>query len=109
MEDSVTMSKFSKLFFIVALISLISACSYDSSKVIVAEYDDSTISLSEFEQAYVKNTGNLEAAKKDTITAYKNFLDLYVNYKMKLNDTKVILNYKEKLQIIKWLSDRQSI
>lgn len=86
MEDSVTMSKYSKLFLIIALIALISACSYDSSKVIVAEYDDSTISLSEFEQAYLKNTGNREAAKKDTITALKNFLNLYVNYKMKLKD-----------------------
>jgi len=89
MEDPITMSKYSKLLFIVALISLISACSYDSSKVIVAEYDDSKISLSEFEQAYVKNTGNLESAKKDTITALKNFLDLYVNYKMKLKEAEV--------------------
>jgi len=104
MEDSVTMSKFSKLFFIVALISLISACSYDSSKVIVAEYDDSTISLSEFEQAYVKNTGNLEAAKKDTITAYKNFLDLYVNYKMKLNDAEV-RGYKSDPELQREITD----
>ncbi len=89
MEDSVTMSKYSKLLFIVAFTALISACSYDSSKVIVAEYDDSKISLSEFEQAYLKNTGNLEAAKKDSITALKNFLDLYVNYKMKLKDADV--------------------
>ncbi|KUO59161.1 hypothetical protein APF79_11105 [bacterium BRH_c32] len=98
------MSKFSKLFFIVALISLISACSYDSSKVIVAEYDDSTISLSEFEQAYVKNTGNLEAAKKDTITAYKNFLDLYVNYKMKLNDAEV-RGYKSDPELQREITD----
>ncbi len=89
MEDSVTMSKYSKLLFIVAFTALISACSYDSSKVIVAEYDDSKISLSEFEQAYLKNTGNLEAAKKDSISALKNFLDLYVNYKMKLKDADV--------------------
>ncbi len=89
MEDSVTMSKYSKLLFIIAFTALISACSYDSSKVIVAEYDDSKISLSEFEQAYLKNTGNLEAAKKDSISALKNFLDLYVNYKMKLKDADV--------------------
>ncbi|MFA7290132.1 MAG: peptidylprolyl isomerase [Melioribacteraceae bacterium] len=83
------MSKYSKLFFILALMSLISACSYDSSKIIVAKYDDSQINLKEFEQAYVKNTGNLESAKKDTITALQNFLDLYVNYKMKLKDAEV--------------------
>jgi peptidyl-prolyl cis-trans isomerase SurA len=83
------MSKYSKLLFIIAFTALISACSYDSSKVIVAEYDDSKISLSEFEQAYLKNTGNLEAAKKDSISALKNFLDLYVNYKMKLKDADV--------------------
>lgn len=104
MEDSVTMSKYSKLLFIIAFTALISACSYDSSKVIVAEYDDSKISLSEFEQAYLKNTGNLEAAKKDSISALKNFLDLYVNYKMKLKDADV-RGYKTDSALQKEITD----
>ncbi len=62
------------------------ACTPEHSKIIVAEYDDEEITMGEFENAYVKNVGSWEKAQKDSLEDYKNFLDLFVNYKMKLKD-----------------------
>ncbi len=62
------------------------ACTPEHSKIIVAEYDDDAITMGEFENAYVKNAGSVEKARKDSLEDYKNFLDLLVNYKMKLKD-----------------------
>jgi len=69
------------------LIALIS-CSSEHSKIIVAEYDNNQIDLKEFENAYLKNSGG-EKAAKDSLKALEKFLDLYVNYKMKLRDAEV--------------------
>ncbi len=57
-------------------------------EVIVAKFKNQKITLNEFEKAYAKNIGGIEKAKKKTIKDYKNFLDLYVKYKMKLADAK---------------------
>jgi peptidyl-prolyl cis-trans isomerase SurA len=45
--------------------------------------------MEEFEKAYSKNVGGLEAAVDDSFDNYKNFADLYTNFKMKLDDAKV--------------------
>ena len=67
---------------------LIVSCSPEHSKIVIAQYDDAKITMDEFEKAYTKNVGNLEAAKKDSFDNYKNFADLYTNFKMKLEDAK---------------------
>jgi peptidyl-prolyl cis-trans isomerase SurA len=75
------------LILLFALItSLFISCSPEHSKIIVADYDDSHLTMGEFENAYSKNVGNYETAAKDSFNAYKNFADLYVNFKMKLKD-----------------------
>ena len=77
------------LFLLVLpLIALIS-CTPEQSKIVVAEFGDHKIYMDDFENAYAKNSGGFEKAKNDSIGAYKNFLDLYVNYKMKLRDAEV--------------------
>jgi peptidyl-prolyl cis-trans isomerase SurA len=78
-----------KLIFLVIPLFLSVLCYAQSSKVVVAEYGNYKIYLDEFEKSYVKNTGGLEKAKKDSIAALKNYLDLFVNYKMKLRDAEV--------------------
>ena len=95
------------VFVVTSLI--LSSCSPSHSDIIVAEYGKDKITLGEFENAYVKNAGSIEAAKKDSITKYNNFLDLYVNFKMKLRDAYVrgfnsdpaleaeLKDYKEKI------------
>ena len=77
---------------IVLLLGLLSlvliSCSPKQSEIVVATYDDSEIQMAEFEKAYEKNTGNLETAKNDSLKKLQDFLDLYVIYKMKLEDAK---------------------
>ena len=65
--------------------------------------------MDEFEKAYSKNVGGLEAAKDDSFENYKNFADLYTNFRMKLDDAKFrgyqndpaltqeLLDYKKKV------------
>lgn len=78
---------------------------------VVAEFDGHEITLAEFEQAYIKNVGSFEAAQDDSLDEYKNFLDLYVKYKMKLRNAyvrgyysdedlnKELIDYKQKVGV----------
>ncbi|MBI1936942.1 MAG: peptidylprolyl isomerase [Ignavibacteriales bacterium] len=77
------------IYLCLPLIALLSYCTPEHSKIIVAEYGDYKIFMDEFEKAYAKNAGSLEKAKKDSLQNYENFLDLYVNYKMKLRNAEV--------------------
>ena len=56
---------------------------------VVAEFGKYEITLDEFEHAYAKNVGGWDNAMKQDISDYKNFLDLYVKFKMKLRDAQV--------------------
>jgi len=56
---------------------------------VVAEFGKYSIFLDEFEKAYAKNMGGWEEAKDDSLEKYKNFLDLYVNFRMKLRNAQV--------------------
>ncbi len=58
-------------------------------KPVVAEFGKYSIYLDEFEKAYAKNMGGIEEAKNDSLQNYKNFLDLYINFRMKLRDAQV--------------------
>jgi peptidyl-prolyl cis-trans isomerase SurA len=78
---------------------------------VVAKFGDNEIKMKEFENAYIKNAGSLEAAKKDSLSKLKSFLDLYVNFKMKLRDADVrgygddpalkneLIDYKKKVGV----------
>lgn len=57
-----------------------------SSKDVIAEFKGEKITWGEFENAYKKNDIINNTTKSDTIGKLKNFLDLYVNYRMKLED-----------------------
>jgi len=60
-----------------------------SAQEVVAEFGKYDITLDEFEHAYAKNVGGWENAMKQDISDYKNFLDLYVKFRMKLRDAQV--------------------
>ncbi len=91
--------KFLGLIFSLAL----SVCSAQNSKIVVAEYGDNKITLDEFEKAYEKNAA-LEKNSDNSLDNYKNFLDLYVNYRMKLRDAWV-RGYYEDEDLQKELTD----
>lgn len=65
------------------------SCSPKHSEIIVAEYGKYNVTMEEFENAYAKNVGSFENAQKDSIQNYNKFLDLFVNFKMKLRDAQV--------------------
>lgn len=73
---------------------------------VVAEFGKYEISLDEFEHAYAKNVGGWENAMKQDISDYKNFLDLYVNFRMKLRDAQVRA-YDKDPELMKELKDYQ--
>jgi peptidyl-prolyl cis-trans isomerase SurA len=76
-----------------ALIVLLSlflvSCSPKHSEIVVAKYGESKIKMDEFERAYAKNVGGFQEAKNDSVQKLRNFLDLYLNFKMKLRDAEV--------------------
>ena len=74
--------------FTALIVIIIAGCSPEHSKIVIAEYDNSIITMDEFEKAYAKNVGSFEAAIDDSFENFKNFADLYTNFKMKLEDAK---------------------
>lgn len=73
------------LIMFIFSIGLIS-CSSSKKDIVVAEFENQKVSLEEFENVYAKNNGGYEAAKADSLVKKKNFLDLYVNFKIKIYD-----------------------
>lgn len=80
---------YTKLILVLILSIILSSCATEHSKIIVAEFGNQKIYLGEFEKAYTKNSGGIEKAKSDSFPSYQKFMDLYLNYRMKLRDGKV--------------------
>lgn len=91
-------------FFMTVLLVVLSSCTTEHSKIVLAEYGGHQITMSEFEQAYSKNAGGYENAKDDSLSKMKNFLDLYLNFKMKLRDA-LVRNYDENPMLMAELKD----
>jgi peptidyl-prolyl cis-trans isomerase SurA len=79
------------LFFGVLL--LLIGCAPKQSDVIVAEIGTNKVGMGEYENFFAKNSGGWEAAKESSLTAREHFLELLVNYRLKLQDA-----YGRKLQ-----------
>lgn len=77
---------FSLVFTLPAIFFI--SCATSKKDIVLAEFDKEKISVEEFEKVYSKNNGGYEVAKKDSLTKKRNFLDLYVNFKMKVYDAK---------------------
>lgn len=82
--------------FVFTLSLIFHGCASMNSDLLVAEFENQKITLNDFEKAYAKNVGGFENAMDDSISDYKKFLDLYVNYKMKLRDAFVRGYYDDK-------------
>jgi len=76
------------LLIVLILSVLLTSCSTSKKDIVLAEFDKQKITIEEFEKVYAKNNGSYEAAKKDSLSKKKNFLDLYVNFRMKVYDAK---------------------
>ena len=72
----------------------------------VAEFGKYEITLDEFQHAYAKNVGGWDIAAQQSIDDYKKFLELYVNFRMKLRDA-YVRGYYEDPDLMKELMDYQ--
>ena len=78
--------KVSSLLLFLVLVTL-AACS-SKKKQVVAEIGDEKIYLGEYENQYLKTQGNLDSAKNSSIESRKEFLDLYIKYRLKVKDAR---------------------
>jgi peptidyl-prolyl cis-trans isomerase SurA len=92
--------------FIFALLLLSSFNVYSQSNVIVGKFGKYEIPLSEFEDAYAKNVGGRKNAENGNVSDFKNFMDLYMKFKMKLRDAEV-RGYPMDPDLMKELEDYQ--
>ena len=74
------------IFSLFSIVLFFSACTPKHGEILLTKYDNGTVTVGEFEKAYAKNSGGLEAAKDDSLEQYQKFLDLYVNFKLKIKD-----------------------
>ena len=65
---------------------IFNSCASGPSQVVLAKFGNQNITVKDFEKAYVNNVGSYEIARKDSLSKLKNFLDLYVDFQMKLKD-----------------------
>lgn len=80
------MIKWLKLSSIFVMILFFFSCSTKHSDIVVGKFNDDKITMAEFEKAYSKNAGSYERASKDSLSNFKNFAELYMNFRMKLKD-----------------------
>lgn len=80
------MRKFLLIFSLFSVVIFFSACSPKHGEILLAKFDKGNITLGEFEKAYAKNSGGLDAAKDDSLEQYQKFLDLYLNFRLKIKD-----------------------
>jgi peptidyl-prolyl cis-trans isomerase SurA len=83
---------------------ILNSCASEPSQIILAKFGDQNITVKDFENAYVNNVGSYEIAKNDSLSKLKSFLDLYVNFQMKLKDANV-KGYENDPELQKELTD----
>lgn len=83
------MNKFKMYGFLLAITLLaftVTNCNR-AGKTLV-ELGDDKITLGEFEKQYLKTVGNLDSAKIKSIEDKKQFLNLYINFRLKVKDAR---------------------
>ncbi len=72
--------------FSILVTFLFVSCAPEHSQIVLAKFGDQKVTMKDFESAYANNVGGYDIAKKDSLDKLKNFLNLYVDFKMKLRD-----------------------
>jgi peptidyl-prolyl cis-trans isomerase SurA len=93
-----------KIFSLLITATLFFSCSTQHSELIVAKYGGEKLNMAEFEKAYSKNVGGYQRALADGYENYKNFVELYVNFKMKLKDA-IERGFDKDINLINELND----
>ena len=81
--------RLSSIFALIFCLFIVYSYSQTKDKnLVIAHFDDQKITLGEYEKAYAKNGPGSKDIEKDSLSQLKNFLNLYVEYRMKLEDGK---------------------
>ncbi len=73
-----------------ALAFILSSCApQEHSQIVLAEFGNQKVRMGQFEKAYVNNAGSYKKASEDSLSKLKNFLNLYVDFRMKLRNAYV--------------------
>ncbi|MCW9065930.1 MAG: peptidyl-prolyl cis-trans isomerase, partial [Ignavibacteriaceae bacterium] len=97
-------ARFIRTFLLILFIQIVAFINIPAQ--VVAEFGSYEITLDEFEHAYAKNVGGWDIAAEQDMSDYKNFLDLYVNFRMKLRDAWV-RGYNQDPELMNELKDYQ--
>ncbi len=83
------MNKF-KMYGILLIIALMafSASNCNKGNKTLVDIGNDKITLGEFEKQYLKTVGNLDTAKNKSIDDKKQFLNLYINFRLKVKDAR---------------------
>ena len=98
------LNRFIQAFLLVLFVQMVAFVTVPAQ--VVAEFGSYEISLDEFEHAYAKNLGGWDIAAQQDISEYEKFLELYVNFKMKLRDAQV-RGYNKEPELMNELRDYQ--
>lgn len=73
---------------IFVLIVTISAANCSRASKTLAEIGNEKITLGEFEKQYLKTIGNIDSARAKSMEDKKSFLNLYINFRLKVKDAR---------------------
>jgi len=74
---------------IALLAAIFSTSTTVAQDVIIAEIDGQPLTLDEFEREYTRTVGSNAAAKNDSLAEYIDFLQRYVNFRIKLKEARI--------------------
>lgn len=83
------MNKF-KMYGILLVIAMLAFTASNCNKAnkTLVDIGDDKITLGEFEKQYLKTVGSLDSAKNKSIDEKKQFLNLYINFRLKVKDAR---------------------
>ena len=83
------MNKF-KMYGILLVIAMLafSASNCNKANKTLVDIGDDKITLGEFEKQYLKTVGNIDTARNKSIEEKKQFLNLYINFRLKVKDAR---------------------
>lgn len=75
-------------FFLTLALLAFTATNCNKAGKTLVELGDDKITLGEFEKQYLKTVGNIDTARNKSIEDKKQFLNLYINFRLKVKDAR---------------------
>lgn len=75
-------------FFLLLIAGAVLAAGCSRASKTLVEIGDEKITLGEFEKQYLKTIGNIDSARTKPIDDKKQFLNLYINFRLKVKDAR---------------------